>query len=289
MKKAVVGILNQVPVVCIVIGEVLVVYTATAIAKLAFAQLDPLYSVWYRVGFMAVMLLLWRRPWQRSKRGHLFHRSARSWALVVLLGCSLVLMNTMFYVAVSNMDMGIAVAIEFLGPLSVAVITGKSWRERLGIGIAAVGVVLLAGISLANPSGQGNFLIGLIAILIGGSMWGVYIVTDRRVASGGNSLDNLVHRGCRRLAGAVVVPWRAGCEPCDSSEIRCHMGACSWWAMETVDVAVCDFPDGVLHPVCGGTDYVAPHHLGSVLGHAVNQPRDGRGCGTGVWRDSRHR
>ena len=39
--------------------------------------------------------------------------------------------------------------------------------------------------------------------------------------------------------------------------------------METVGVAVCDFPDGVLHPVCGGTDYVAPHHLGSVLGHAV--------------------
>lgn len=61
MKKAVVGILNQVPVVCIVIGEALVIYTATAIAKLAFTQLDPLYSVWYRVGFMAVMLLLWRR------------------------------------------------------------------------------------------------------------------------------------------------------------------------------------------------------------------------------------
>lgn len=42
--------------------------------------------------------------------------------------------------------------------------------------------------------------------------------------------------------------------------------------METVGVAVCDFPDGVLHPVCGGTDYVAPHHLGSVLGHAIDYP-----------------
>lgn len=56
-----------------------------------------------------------------------------------------------------------------------------------------------AGISLANPSEQGNFLIGLIAILIGGSMWGVYIVTGRRVASGGNSLDN--------LCIAVAVGW----------------------------------------------------------------------------------
>ena len=180
MKKAVVGILNRVPVVLIVIGEALVIYLATAVAKLAFTQLDPLYSVWYRVGFMAVLLLLWRRPWNKAKRAQLFHRDARSWGLVVLLGCSLVLMNTLFYVAISNMDMGIAVSIEFLGPLSVAVITGKSWRERVGIGIAAVGVVLLAGISLANPSGNGTFLYGLIAILIGGSMWGMYIITGRR-------------------------------------------------------------------------------------------------------------
>ena len=191
MKKAVIDLLNRVPVVLIVIGEALVIYLATAIAKLAFTQLDPLYSVWYRVGFMVLLLLAWRRPWSAAKRGRLFHRSARSWGLVVLLGCSLVLMNTMFYVAISNMDMGIAVAIEFMGPLSVAVITGRSWRERLGIGIAAVGVVLLAGISLANPSGNGTFVVGLIAILLGGSMWGVYIVTGRRVASGGNSLDNL--------------------------------------------------------------------------------------------------
>ena len=49
MKKAVVGILNRVPVVLIVIGEALVIYLATAVAKLAFTQLDPLYSVWYRV------------------------------------------------------------------------------------------------------------------------------------------------------------------------------------------------------------------------------------------------
>lgn len=62
MKTAAVGILDRVPVAYIVIGEAMVIYTAMAIAKLAFPQLDPLYSVWYRVGFMAVMLLLWRRP-----------------------------------------------------------------------------------------------------------------------------------------------------------------------------------------------------------------------------------
>ena len=182
--------LNRIPVIAIVIAQAVVVYLATAIAKLAFTQLDPLYAVWYRVGFMAVLMLLWRRPWIAAKREMMFRRTPRGWALVVLLGCSIMLMNTMFYVAISNMDMGIAVAIEFLGPLTVAVITGNGWRERVGIGIAAAGVVLLAGISLTGAS-DGNFAVGLVAILIGGSMWGVYIVTGRRVASRGNSLDNL--------------------------------------------------------------------------------------------------
>ncbi|NEG55025.1 EamA family transporter [Bifidobacterium platyrrhinorum] len=198
MKRAVVHALNHVPVVVIVVCEAIVIYTATGIAKLAFTQLDPLYAVWYRVGFMAVLLLLWRRPWAAAKRGRLFRRALRDWAWVVLLGVSLVLMNTMFYVAIGNMDMGIAVAIEFLGPLSVAVITGRGWRERLGIAVAAAGVVLLAGISLAGPGG-GRFLIGLVAILIGGSMWGVYIVTGRHIASGGDPLDN--------LCVAVTIGW----------------------------------------------------------------------------------
>ncbi|PLS27679.1 EamA family transporter [Bifidobacterium parmae] len=199
MKRAVVNALNHVPVVVIVVCEAIVIYSATAVAKLAFTQLDPLYAVWYRVGFMAVLMLLWRRPWRPAKRAALFRHDVRGWGLVALFGVSLALMNTMFYVAISNMDLGIAVSLEFLGPLSVAVITGRSWRERLGIGIAAIGVVLLAGISLADPQSGGRFLVGLIAILIGGSMWGVYIVVGRRIAAGGNSLDN--------LCVAVTIGW----------------------------------------------------------------------------------
>ena len=88
------------------------------------------------------------------------------------------------------MDIGIATAIEFIGPLGVAVITGHSWRERVGIGIAACGVVLLAGISLGGENG-GSFLIGLIAILIGGSMWGCYIVLGGKVATKGHPIDML--------------------------------------------------------------------------------------------------
>lgn len=189
MKKAVIALLNRVPVFLIVAGEAVFMYAATLVAKLAFTQLDPLYAVWYRVGFTSLLLLAWRRPWRPQRRRGL-PRNVRDWAVVAACGISIMLMNSMFYVAISNMNVGIAVAIEFIGPLSVAVIAGRSWRERVGIGIAAAGVLLLAGMSLTQPSGD-RFLIGLIAILIGGSMWGVYIVMGRLVAARGNSLDNL--------------------------------------------------------------------------------------------------
>jgi inner membrane transporter RhtA len=169
--------------------EGFLMYLATAIAKLAFTQLDPLFAVWYRVGFAAVLLLVWRHPWTADKRGHMPH-GIRNWTLVAIVGLSIMLMNTMFYIAMSNMDMGIAVAIEFIGPLTVAVMTGNSRRERIGIVVAAGGVILLAGISLSGTR-SGNFLVGLLAIVLSGCFWGVYIVAGRSVVTRGNSLDAL--------------------------------------------------------------------------------------------------
>ncbi len=175
------------PVFLIVVLEATLIYSATGVAKVAFTQLDAVYAAWYRVGFMAILLLIWRRPWRKRA---LLPTTVRDWGFLIAFGASLVTMNTMYYVAISNMDIGIATAIEFVGPLSVAVITGHSWRERVGILLAASGVVLLAGISLNGADG-GNFLVGLIAILIGGSMWGCYIVLGGKIASKGHPIDML--------------------------------------------------------------------------------------------------
>ena len=199
VKQLVLRVLDRVPVFVIVLGEAIVMYAATLVAKQAFTQLDPLYAVWYRVGLCALLMLAWRHTWTAARRAHM-PASARDWGVVVGCGLSLALMNTMYYVAISNMNVGVATAIEFIGPLSVAVIAGRSWRERLGIVVAACGVVLLAGMSLAQPSG-GTFLVGLVAILVGGSMWGVYIVMGRKVASGGTPLD--------WLSIAMLIGWAA--------------------------------------------------------------------------------
>lgn len=183
-------VFNRIPVVLIIMGEGLMIYLATSVAKLAFTQLDPLLAAWYRVGFVAILMLIWRHPFSKAKRGGLPHTS-REWWIVALAGISVMLMNTLFYLGMSNMDMGIAVSIEFVGPLGVAVITGHSWRERVGILLAAGGVVLLAGVSFSNPAKYPHFMIGLIAILIDGAMWGWYIIFGRMVARRSNPLDSL--------------------------------------------------------------------------------------------------
>lgn len=199
MKRIVVNLLNRMPSLLIVILEGVVVYAATSVAKVAFSQLDPLYAVWYRVGFMALFLIAWRRPFSKKKRA-LLPQTWKAWAIVATAGLSLVLMNTMFYVAISYMAVGAAVTIEFVGPLMVAVITGKSWRERVGIVIAAIGITVLASASMMGNDDK-NFGIGLIAILIGGSMWGLYIVAGHMVAQGSSAID--------RMSIAVLVGWLA--------------------------------------------------------------------------------
>lgn len=199
MKQIIVNALNRMPVLLIVVAEAATVYLATSIAKVAFSQLDPLYSAWYRVGFMSLFLLAWRRPFSRKKRArNSLPKTLKEWAIVVAVGISVVLMNTMFYLAISCMAVGVAVTIEFVGPLMVAVITGKTWRERVGIVIAACGIVLLASASMRSNESP-HFLVGLVAILIGGSMWGMYIVSGRMLARGSNAID--------RVSVAILIGW----------------------------------------------------------------------------------
>ncbi|OXN01603.1 EamA family transporter [Bifidobacterium vansinderenii] len=189
MKKFVVRMLDATPAVVIVAIEGALMYIATGTAKSVFTQINPLCAAWYRFGFLALLMLLWRRPWRREVRNTL-PNTRHDWLITAGCGFAIVAMNTMFYLAISQMNMGMAVAIEFIGPLGVAVLTGRNWRERIGIVIAAVGVVLLAGMSLASPDG-GHFIVGLVAILIGGSMWGVYIIMGRQVANAGSPLNRL--------------------------------------------------------------------------------------------------
>ncbi|WP_372593352.1 DMT family transporter [Actinotalea sp.] len=168
-------------------------YLGAAIAVALFAWIAPAGMAWLRILVAALVLVAWRRPWRLRWTG-------RDLALAVAFGAALGLMNVMFYIAIDHLPLGTAVAIEFLGPVAVAAITGSGWRERAGIALAAVGVVLLAGVTLSLGGEDAH--LGLLAILAAAACWAGYILLGRRVATTGDGVTRL---GVAMAAGSLVL------------------------------------------------------------------------------------
>lgn len=173
-------------------------YVGAAVAVRLFGTLPPPTIAWLRIAIAAVILLAWARPWRAPLRG-------RRLATAALFGVVLAGMNVSFYLAIAHLPLGTAVAVEFLGPVSVAAVTGRGWRDRAAIGVALVGVVLLAGVSLGmGPSGR----VGLLAILVAAALWAGYIVLGRRVAGQSGGLTGLAVG--MATGGLVFAPFLAG-------------------------------------------------------------------------------
>src|SRR4051812_49680537 len=106
-------------------------------------------------------MLLWRPS---------LHMDRRVWTVVLGYGVILGLMNLCFYSALARLPLGIAVTIEFLGPLAVALAGSRRWLDALWAALAAAGVVLLM-------EGRGDLdLLGILFALAAGTFWGLYIL-----------------------------------------------------------------------------------------------------------------
>lgn len=169
------GGLARVPAPALFLVSGLAQYGGAALAVALFAVVPSPTVAWLRIAVAAVVLLAWRRPWRvRWTRGDL--------VAAVVFGVVLAAMNVSFYIAIDVLPLGTAVAIEFIGPVAVAAVTGRTWRERLGIVVAGVGVVALAGVELRG--GGPDSVRGLVAIGIAAACWAGYILLGRRVAQG---------------------------------------------------------------------------------------------------------
>ncbi len=127
-------------------------------------------SVFLRCALGSAALLAITRP---AVRG----RALYDLGLVVLLGALLAGMNSAFYQAVDRLPLGIAVTVEFLGPLGVAVAASKRLIDLLWVVMAAIGVALFAG----APSGHAVTAVGLGFALLAAAGWAGYILVAKRV------------------------------------------------------------------------------------------------------------
>lgn len=176
------ALVARVPAPALFVGSGLAQYLGAAVAIGLFDRLPAATVGWLRLAVAALVLLAWRRPWRLTW-------TPAALRAAVAFGVVLATMNLTFYVAIEHLPLGTAVAIEFLGPVAVAALTGAGWRERAGIALAAVGVALLAGVTLAV--GGDDVVVGLVAIGAAAACWAGYILLGRRVAAGPDGVSSL--------------------------------------------------------------------------------------------------
>jgi inner membrane transporter RhtA len=177
--------LDRVPPIGLVLCGVTSIQFGAALAATMFDDLGASGTSALRLGFAALILVAVIRPRVRG-------RSARDLRLVALFGLTLGGMNLFFYEALDRIPLGVAVTIEFAGPLGVAVATSRRRLDLVWAGLAALGIVLLS-----DPFGAGIDTVGLVLILAAAACWAAYILIAQRATA--------VYDGSEGLALAMVV------------------------------------------------------------------------------------
>ena len=164
-------------------------YLGAALAFSIFDNLGTSTVATLRVLGAALILILLRRSWRRSLKDlDMFWTASFG---IVLAG-----MNLCFYLAIDNLPLGNAVAIEFLGPIAVAAAGHRSVRNLAALIVASLGVLLLAQVTSEGT------VTGVLFALAAGTLWGFYIVLGSKVARTGAHLDGL---GIGMLIGGLAI------------------------------------------------------------------------------------
>ena len=161
---------HSVPAPALLLAAIVSFQVGAAGATHMFGRATVEGSVFLRTALGAVVLLVIARPVLRG-------RSRSDLWLLVLLGALLAAMNSAFYQAVDRLPLGVAVTVEFLGPLVVAVAASRRRLDVLWVAMAAAGVALFAG----GPAGGSVTALGLGFALLAAAGWAGYILVAKRV------------------------------------------------------------------------------------------------------------
>lgn len=163
-------------------------YLGPAFAVLLFARVEPLGVAWLRIASAALVFASWRRPWRHFRR----QDAAARWNIVwlgMVLGC----MNACFYLAIARLPLAMVGAIEFLGPIALALAGLRTRRNAMAFVLVIAGVWLLTKLRLAGTP------LGFVFAFADCLLFALYIVLGHRLAADGGGM------GIDRLAAAMPV------------------------------------------------------------------------------------
>ena len=171
---------RSVPPVALVLAGATSIQFGAALGATLFDDVGPSGTSLLRIGLGALILAALVRPsWRRH--------DARDKRLVALFGLTLGVMNLGFYEALDRIPLGAAVTIEFIGPVSVAVVLSRRPLDFVWIGLAVAGILLLA-----NPFGAGALdPVGLAWVGLAAVAWAAYILLAQRASGRFEGLEGL--------------------------------------------------------------------------------------------------
>jgi inner membrane transporter RhtA len=184
--------LGATPPAVLVLAGVVSVQVGAGLAARLFSQVSPAAVTGLRLWAAALLLaVLGARGLRREITGLIRRRAGRDAAVVVAFGLTLAVMNYSIYQAFARIPLGIAVTVEFLGPLAVAVAASRRALDLAWVALAGAGVALLSqeggpapasaghgstAPALAGPGLGGLDLAGLLFALAAAAAWAIYIL-----------------------------------------------------------------------------------------------------------------
>ncbi len=168
------------------------VQVGAAVAKDLFDTISPTSMVWLRLGFSALVFTAIARP-------RLVGRTRSDWLIVIGFAASLGAMNWGIYQSFARIPLGVAVTIEFAGPLTLAVLGSRRRLDLVWVALAAIGVVLL-GFETADLDP-----LGVLYALLAGGAWAAYILLSADTGRRWPGIDGLAVASTL-AAAAITIP-----------------------------------------------------------------------------------
>jgi len=163
-------------------------YLGPSFAVLLFAEMGVLGVAWLRIASAAAIFALWCRPWRVLRES-----SRQTRWLIVALGVTLALMNSVFYLAIDRLPLATVAAIEFVATIAIALIGLRSRRNLAALAIAVGGVFLLIGFEWSGDWPGVGFALANAVLFAG------YILLGHKISRAGGT------GGVARLGTAMMV------------------------------------------------------------------------------------